>query len=148
MTFHFALQAVLRYRKSTEERELLRLRELLARRAGLLQKLDAHRIWQLNLKQALLDALEGSAVSASEIQFCSIRIESSNRAVEQLHRGLKELQAELDKQVQRYEQERRNRKVLESLRDTQQHRYQVEQQRREQATLDESYLLHSAVKRA
>jgi flagellar biosynthesis chaperone FliJ len=58
-----------------------------------------------------------------------------------LQSRLGQMQVEIDQQTARYRQERRKREVLESLRDTQLRDYRLQQQRREQARLDEMYLL-------
>ncbi len=51
MAFHFTLEAVLRFRQSLEDRELLKLQSLLARRAALLNEQEQLRQAALNLQQ-------------------------------------------------------------------------------------------------
>ena len=141
MAFRFTLEAVLRYRRSLEDREQTRLQALLVRRAGLQAQLQRNRQAQMQLQQELHQELQGAPRLAREIHLSVAGL----RAVEQrevfLQSQMQPLQAEIAAQTARYRQERRKRELLESLRDTQLGDYRRQQQRRQQAMLDELYLL-------
>lgn len=141
MAFRFTLEAVLRYRRSLEDREQTRLQALLVRRAGLQGQLQRNRQAQLQLQHELHQELQAAPRLARELHLSVAGL----RAVEQrevfLQSQMQPLQAELAAQTARYRQERRKRELLESLRDTQLGDYRRQQQRRQQAMLDELYLL-------
>ena len=141
MAFRFTLEAVLRYRRSLEDREQTRLQALLVRRAGFLGQLQRNRQAQLQLQHELHQELQAAPRLARELHLSVAGL----RAVEQrevfLQSQMQPLQAELAAQTARYRQERRKRELLESLRDTQLGDYRRQQQRRQQAMLDELYLL-------
>lgn len=141
MAFRFTLEAVLRYRRSLEDREQMRLQLLLSRRVALQEEwqraLAARRQAQTTLHQDLLQAL----TPAIEVQFWMAGLRGLESREELLRFQLQQLQAEVALQMTHYQQARRRREVLESLRTAQLSDYRLQQQRREQARLDEMYLL-------
>ncbi|MGB8885538.1 MAG: hypothetical protein WCC87_02395 [Candidatus Korobacteraceae bacterium] len=141
MAFRFTLEAVLRYRRSLEDREQMRLQPLLARRAALQQERQRAREARLRLQTALHQGLERAPVPAIEIQFSGVCLRGLEGGEALLQSQLQQLQSEITQQTARYQQERRKREVLESLRDGQLRDYRLRQQRREQALRDEMYLL-------
>jgi len=144
MAFHFTLEALLCFRQSLEDRELLRLQALLARRAALQHELE--QLWQtgLNLQEATKRAMLERPTPAVEIQFAMARLDGFERQQQIIRERLHELEAAIREQRSRFERERRNREALEALRDAQLRDYRLAQRRREQAQLDELHLLRRA----
>jgi flagellar export protein FliJ len=93
------------------------------------------------LQTALHEELQRAPTPAIEIQFSLVCLHGMEARETLLQSRLGQMQVEIDQQTARYRQERRKREVLESLRDTQLRDYRLQQQRREQARLDEMYLL-------
>jgi flagellar export protein FliJ len=148
MAFHFTLEAVLRFRQSLEDRELLRLQTLLVRRAALLSELERLLQIAFHLQQGTKRAMLQQPTPAVEIHFAMARLHGLDRQQQHLREQLRELEAAIAEQRSRFEQQRRNREVLEVLRDGQLRDYRLTQRRREQAQLDELHLLRlQAVKR-
>lgn len=141
MAFHFALETVLRYRRTLEERECIRLQTLLARRVAAVQKIEALRAARTGLRTNVQRSLEQKRLSAAELQLCVARSNSIEQAAARVRLELKELETEIMRQIKQYRGERQRSEVLQSLRDAQQREYFLTQQRREQAMLDELYLL-------
>jgi flagellar export protein FliJ len=141
MAFRFSLEAVLRYRRSLEDGEKMRLQALLARRAALQAELERVRHAYLQLQTALNQELQRAPVPAIEIQFSVAGLRSSQRREAGLQSQMQQLQAEITQQTARYRQEQRKREMLESLREAQLSDYRLNQQRRQQALLDELFLL-------
>ena len=141
MAFHFTLEAVLRFRQSLEDRELLKLQSLLARRAALLNEHEQLRQAALNLQQETNLALQQQPTPAVEIHFATARLNALERRQQPLQGQLHQLETAITEQRSLFQQQRRNREALETLRDTQWRDYRLVQQRREQARLDEMHLL-------
>ena len=141
MAFHFTLDNVLRYRRSLEDHEQLRLKAMLLRRAAILQQQEQLRKARSELQADLQGVLSQVGLTAAELQFCLIRSRDMQLSEEQLKLPLGELQSEIVAQTARYQVERQRREVLESLRDVQLRKYETERTRREQSMLDELHLL-------
>ena len=141
MAFHFTLEAVLRSRQSLEDRELLRLQSLLARRMALVNEREQLQQATLNLQQETNLALQQQPTPAVEIQFAMARLHALEQRQQLIEEQLHQLQSAIAEQRSLFQQQRRNREVLETLRDTQWRDYRLVQQRREQARLDEMHLL-------
>lgn len=141
MAFHFTLEPVLRYRRSLEERERLRLQGLLARRAVAMREIERLCEARSDLRNSLQRCLEEAHVSAAEVQLCHERSSSMERIVARVRTQLEALQTEIVRQTERYDAERQRSEVLQSLRELQLRVYRQTQQRREQAMLDELHLL-------
>lgn len=144
MAFQFTLEAVLGYRRSLEEREQRRLESLLARRAALLQQVRQVHDNYRQLQAAIEDTIERQATPAVEIHFALAQQHAMQQQQERLQSDLQALAAEVTKQTGLYRGARQKREVLESLRDAQLRSYRLEQRRREQASLDEMFLLRHA----
>jgi len=140
MAFHFTLDAVLRLRQSLEDRELLRLQALLARRATLLKELGESRQLSVRVQEETSQGML-KPTPAVEIHFATARLQALEQQQQLLRRQLSELEATIAEQRSRYQQQRRNREVLEALREGQLRDYRLQQRRREQAQLDELHLL-------
>jgi len=141
MAFHFTLEAVLRFRQSLEDRELLRLQALLAHRVALLSGLEQLRQIALDLQRETRQGMLQQPIPAVEIHFATTRLDALDRQQQHLWEQLRELETAIVEQRSRFQQQRRNREVLEALRDAQLRDYRLTQLRREQARLDELHLL-------
>jgi flagellar export protein FliJ len=141
MAFRFSLEAVLRYRRSLEDGEKMRLQTLLVRRTALQAELQRARDAYLQLQTTLNQELQRAPVAAIEIQFSMACRRGMEGRELLLQSQLQQLQTEISQQTARYRQEQRKREVLESLREAQLGDYRLNQQRRQQAVLDELYLL-------
>ncbi|HME33123.1 MAG TPA: hypothetical protein VKG65_10255 [Terriglobales bacterium] len=141
MAFHFTLEAVLRFRQSLEDRELLRLQTLLARRTALLHEQQQIRQAALNLQEETKLALQQQPTPAVEIHFAMARLYALEQRQRLIQEQLHEIESAITEQRSLFQQQRRNREVLETLRDAQLRDYRLMQQRREQARLDEMHLL-------
>lgn len=148
MVFHFTLDAVLRFRQSLEDRELLCLQRLLSRRAALLSELEQLHQISVKLQQGTKQAMLLQPTPAVEIHFAMAQLHALEQQQQLLRQRLCELETTIVEQRSRFEQQRRNREVLETLRERQLRDYRLMQRRREQAQLDELHLLRpQAVKR-
>ena len=144
MAFHFTLEAVLRFRQSLEDRELLRLQTLLVRRSALLHDLEQLRQASLNLQAETKRAMLPRPMPAVEIHFAMARLHGLERQQQVIREQLHELEGAIREQRSRFERERRNCEALEALRDAQLRDYRLAQRRREQVRLDELHLLRRA----
>lgn len=140
MAFHFTLEAVLRLRRSLEDRELLLLQTLFARRATLTQELEQLHQADFNLKEETGRALE-QPTPAVEIHFTMVRLQGISRRQQLVQTELRQLEIAIAEQRLRFETQRRSREVLEALRDEQWSEYRLARHRREQAQLDELHRL-------
>lgn len=146
MPFRFPLQSVLHLHQSLEHQHEMRLH---AANQQVLKVL--HWIAQLDhsiqdLRQETSREIESGTRSAAMI--FAFEIESK------LHAQHRELERELsrvtqirDHERQAFEQASRERHKLEILRDRDAHQYRIQQNRREQRTLDESFLLNQSFRK-
>jgi len=141
MAFHFTLEAVLRLRQSLEDRELLLLQSLLTRRAALRSEVEQLRQSSFNLEQEAKQAMLLRPTPAVEIHFAMARLQGLDGRLQLLREQLRQVESAIVEQRLRYQQQRRNREALEALREAQLRDYRLTQRRREQAQLDELYLL-------
>ena len=110
MAFHFTLEAVLRLRQSLEDRELLRLQTLLARRAALLHEREQTRQTGLDLQGETKRALQQQSTPAVEIHFAMARWQALERRRQVIGEQLGELESVIVEQRSLFEQQRRNRR--------------------------------------
>jgi flagellar export protein FliJ len=148
MAFHFTLDAVLRYRRSREEQEQLRLQALLAGRARVLEELHQASDAQRHLRSTIQDALHRAAIPAVELQFAAAQLKGIAGRQERLQSRLATMETQIAEQTSCYRRERQNHEVLERVREQQFHRYRIVQLRVQQVLLDELYLLGRARERA
>jgi flagellar export protein FliJ len=141
MAFRFRLATVLRYRKSREETEELKLKSLFARRTLLSQELTNLERQSSALAEAARLELERSARFAAEIHFVCRQQEAIAARARVVVATLRDLDGEIEQQKRRLERARRDRESLDILRDAQLKEFQQLQQRREQAARDEIYLI-------
>jgi flagellar export protein FliJ len=141
MPFHFTLQAVLRLRSSYEQMEKLRLLAITAAIVRAREEIAALENESRTARQHMQGRL-GAGVLAGELHFEdsseNVRLARKNAAASRL--------AELEKkqvaQRQAYRTARQKREILVNLRQKQWDEYRGAQARREQRSVDESFLLH------
>jgi len=148
MPFHFSLAAVLRLRQNLEERERLRLQALHARRAALQCQLDETRAAMLKLQSGNAKRLRAESLTGAELQFLRLIEDSLEGQLAKLKQAAERMQQQIAEQAQRYRERRQAREALQSLREARFAEYRIQQQRREQALLDELYLLRRSRKQA
>jgi flagellar export protein FliJ len=140
MPFHFALQAVLHFRRSIEHQQELRLRsaqQQVMRVQHLIEQMDARRqeLYSEQSKQL------GAGVTAAELRFelqCDAEL-LRHRA--ELAAQLVRLQHQREEQRKVFQLARRGRETLESVRDRQLELYEQKAARREQQRQDDLFLL-------
>jgi flagellar biosynthesis chaperone FliJ len=145
MAFYFALEAVLRVRRSQERVERLKLEAIVSEqdqvRARLheltARSLELHRQFQARLTDA---------TAGSEVQFENERETNTNLFLGGLRKRLVELDQRRLAQVQIFREVRRNRELIENLRVGQFNAYRMEQGRRSQQELDDLFLMRQAHK--
>jgi flagellar export protein FliJ len=140
MSFHFPLAAVLRYRESMEQREHLaleRLQQEIARVEATVLQIGDDR--STATQTLLADLAQGTR--AAEVQAAY----EHQRALQEQHEALQTLLQELKKkwrqQLASYVLARRNRETMENLRQKQFDAYSREQAKREQAVIDDLFLM-------
>lgn len=144
MAYHFPLEAVLRFRRSQERMERLKLEAILselARTRALLDQVtqrffESRRRFQKEL---------GDTLAGSELQFEAMR----GKSVASMRVSLRARLVELDKgrlaQMQQYLKARQRREILENLRHRKLDVYRIEQSHREQQQLDDLFLMRSEI---
>jgi len=147
MAFRFALETVLRLRRSLEDEERLRLQTLLARRASLENEVRDTGQAQVALKVALNHGLQQASLPGSELQFGAHRLRACELHTARLKAAASTLGQQIERQQSLLLRRRVERKVLEQLRDRQRARYECEVARREQAQIEELDLLRRAMRR-
>jgi len=148
MAFQFSLAAVWHFRKSRKEQEKLRLQNLLARRAALAGEMQQARNARLRLERSLRRRLEETMTSAADVQMVAGVCAGLERRQQQLQAAWLQVQTEIAAQAERYRAARQEHEVVDALRQLRLGEYRLEQQRREQAALDELFLLGRVRKRA
>jgi flagellar export protein FliJ len=140
MSFHFPLAAVLRYRESIEQREHLALERLQQAIAGAEVRMRQIGEDRSTAAQTLLADL-ARGTRAAEVQSAY----EYQRVLEQQQEALQTLSQELKKkwrqQLVTYELARRHRETMENLRQKQLDVYSREQAKREQAVIDDLFLM-------
>jgi len=138
--FRFSLEAVLRFRRSTEERERLRLHGLQQELRDVVHEtrrlLEAAAQERANARRAAEEGLFAAELLLRE------RYAESLDAMRALQlRRTEELEHECVRQIDNLRRERRKRETLERLRANQEERFRRAEKRAEQSRLDENYLL-------
>jgi flagellar export protein FliJ len=141
MPFEFTLEAVLRFRESLEDREKLRLAALVSRRAALVQEYEKSQAWT-RLKQGQLnDSLVVEKMCAAHVQFVVTQLRAAEKARVLLQEQIIRLQQLIEQQVVVYRAARHKHELLKGMRESQFESYQAFESRRNQAQLDELFLL-------
>jgi len=138
MSFTFTLEAVLRSRKSIEEREQRKLEQIkqqLVQARSLLESLNTQ-----------LHDLAGSRESAMQQAVAAFQLHALEAARIALQRHQKEATAQLvrlhadwEKQLKLFAAARRDRKLVSEMRDRQREAYQTAQTRQQQKTIDDLF---------
>jgi flagellar FliJ protein len=140
MAFRFPLAAVLRFRKSLEHHEELRLlaaNQEVAQARQRIAQVDEH----LAARRAREAGELQSSLTAAELHFevlCRSMLHQRRLELEQELARKQEFRAE---RRATYQQARKSRQVVDTLREHQFQLYQQQQARREQRRLDDLFLL-------
>jgi len=140
MPFHFALEAVLRLRRSQERAERLKLEAIVAEqlrtqarlRETIERSFEAHRQFQLRLAGGMV---------GTQLQFEMEREARVDTICRNLRQDLEELEKRRIAQAQVFYAARRNLELIENLRERKLEAYRTEQARRDQQELDALFLL-------
>lgn len=140
MAFQFALEAVLRVRRTQERAERLKLESIIAEeqraqarlRETIERSFEQHRQFQRRLT---------GGMAGTELQFEMEREARVKAACHELRNQIVELEKRRIAQVQIYYPARRNLELVENLRQRKLEDYRTEQARREQQDLDALFLL-------
>jgi flagellar export protein FliJ len=140
MAFHFALEAVLRLRRSQERAARLKLESIVAEQQRTQVRLrettersfEQHRQFQRRL---------AGGMAGTELQFEMEREVRVKAVCQELQNKIGELEKQRIAQVQTYYATRRNLELVENLRQRKLDDYRTEQARREQQELDALFLL-------
>ena len=138
--FRFSLEAVLRFRRSTEERERLRLRGLQQELKEAVQELRRLVDTAAQERAGARQAAEGG-VWGAELRLRESYAESLDEMRILQQRRIEVLERECVQQIDKLRRERRKRETLERLKASQEERFRLAEKRAEQSRLDESYLL-------
>lgn len=140
MPFRFQFESVLHFRQSIEHQQELRLR-VANQKVSKARHIIEKNLEALHQNRLFLSEKLARGTDAAEIQF----FVAAQTALQLLRRDLERELARLgelrDQQQRMFVQARRERQTLESLRDQKITEYKQELARREQARLDELFLL-------
>jgi len=142
MAFRYALQAVLRLRRSLEHQEEQRLAALTGIVARLRADLEARQRAQLMERRAELEDPDTIHLGA-QLHFRAFRDAAYEQAMKRRAAQLREAEQGRLEQLKIYQDARRKREIFESLRNHQQHLYNLDVARRQQQSNDEAYLLRT-----
>ena len=143
MAFRFSLQAMLRLRRSYEQRERLRLFTL----ASAITRLRTHLEEITSEQQRLFQNQEESlaaGTSGAELHLLRLAMAQQVEKQKALQEQIRRVEQQLEIQKLAYREAQKNRKILENLRDRQLEVYKQEQDRREQQTLDDLFNMRRA----
>jgi flagellar FliJ protein len=140
MSFRFALDPLLRLRRSLERQRILVLQKA---NLEVARAQDATAQLERYLRASDRAEAEGwrGGRSAAELQFTLALRENLLRVQRELRADLRRLEGVRQKAVGEYHQAYREREILESLRARQRRTYEQEQSRQEQQELDAAHLL-------
>jgi len=140
MAFRYALQSVLRLRRSLEHQEeqrLFAIAGIVARLRATLEKMQqadvAHR-------RAALAEMEQFS-SGAQLHFRATCDDASLRAMNRVKAQLQDAERHRLEQLKIYQEARQRREIFESLRDRQEELYKLNQARRQQQGTDEAFLI-------
>jgi flagellar export protein FliJ len=143
MSFHFSLATVLRVRGILEEREETMLQKILFEIA---QSLEALACIDAEIAQS-----DSSRCANVFKPFIGRNLHASYGEVKELMQNKKELEIQMekleelrDRQIKVYEEARRNREMLTEMREEKRCIYETDMARREQKTLDDTYISRRA----
>ena len=139
MPFQFALDAVLQYRKSLEQREyraLERVHYEITRTEGEISRVEDWLVSARNSRAAELSR----GVASIQVQDAYDRELALERHRDSLQNQLRDLKLKLQQHLKTYQVARQKREVLEALRNRQLDLYTREQTKRQQNALDDLFL--------
>lgn len=146
MKFPGSMQRLLRLRKSLERQEEMKVALAGARVGAARAGLDAARHQSREERDALQRELRGSdAVDGAELQVSGLQREAEAGREQRLREQLARLQAAHALQVEILQARQRERKTLDILEEHCVRAERRQQERREQAALDEAFLLRQPV---
>jgi flagellar export protein FliJ len=139
MAFRYALQSILRLRRSLERQEEQRLFALASLVGQLRATLQSLQQADLARRRTALAEMEQSS-SGAQMQFRIVCDTASQSAIQRTASQMREADRLRREQLQVYQEARQKREILENLRDRQKALYRQEQARRLQQRADEAYL--------
>jgi len=143
MAFRFALDPVLRLRRSLEHQQQQLLHEANQQLNALLQKIES-----LNLQLTRLSQLEASALvattTAAELQFVGLGRSVLLEQRSQVEKQLSNAQEVRNARLAAFRQARQQREVIETLREGQLKEWLVNESHQMQRQLDDALLLRRA----
>jgi flagellar protein FliJ len=138
MAFRFSLEAVLRLRRSYEQRERLRLLALSSAIARLRTALEETKIEEQRVVQRQQESL-AAGTSGAELHLLQISLGQQAERRRIIQEQIVRVEQQVEAQQLAYREAQKNRKILENLRDRQLSIYELEQNRREQQALDDLF---------
>jgi flagellar export protein FliJ len=139
MSFRFALAAVLKYRKSLEQREYLALGRVHQEIAQVELQLGRCEEWLSDIASARA-AETARGIASVHLQDAYQRERGLESQRDELQVTLQELKVKRLQCLKAYEAARQKREILEELRSQQLQAYVVDQARREQRRMDDLFL--------
>jgi len=139
MAFQRSLARLLSLRQSLERQEEMRLALIAGRLASARAALEAAHMQMREFSSGRLTGADGTC--GAELQAAALRQTSLAEHLPRLRGNIDELAAAHHAQCLRLTERQQARKILETLRDRRAAAQRLKEQRREQATLDELFLL-------
>ena len=139
MAFRYALQSLLRLRRSLERQEEQRLFAFAATAARLRGALEDLQQADLSQRRAALSEMEESS-SGAQLQFRVACDAASLQTIQRVKRQLVEAERLRVEQLKTYQKSRQAREILEGLRERQAELYERDQTRHRQQRADETFL--------
>jgi flagellar export protein FliJ len=139
MAFRYALQSILRLRRSLERQEEQRLFALASLVGQLRATLQSLQQADLARRRTALAEMEQFS-SGAQMQFRIVCDTASQSAIQRTASQVREAERLRQEQLQVYQEARQKREIFENLRDRQKALYRQEQARRLQQRADDAYL--------
>lgn len=147
MPFHFTLQAVLRCRKSFEQRERQRLQMITREVVKARQKREETRRDRANA-QSQFNLKLRQGINAVEMQFELACDRARLRQIAGLNEQVAKLEDLRRRQLEAFRKAQQQRKILDNLRERQLAAYQLVENRRNQQQMDDRFLMSQSVRSA
>jgi flagellar protein FliJ len=145
MAFRFSLDAVLRCRKSFEQRERQRLQVVNREVAKARQLRDRASVERATAQKQWNQALQ-HGVTAVELQFELACDRAQLRQIAVLNEQLTKMEEMRRRQMEAFRKVRQQRKILEKLRERQFAAYQLIESRKTQQQMDDRFIMTQAVR--
>jgi flagellar export protein FliJ len=143
MSFHFALNGLLRLRESLERAELQRLQSIAA---AVIQARTEIELLETEMDAAqrhTFNTVLTAGMTGAALHFEGMRQDARNSLRSELFKKLSDLERRRKEQQERYMQARMQRKIISNLYERQRAEYDADQSRREQQRIDELFLIRS-----